>query len=111
MLFLQVLGGLALRAERHLRNLIAMDSARGGPHLRLVYIEQGRYDQAIEQIRTAVRLPGGGPARGIPALGYAYARAGRRAEAERIAAAVQRGLPDNEFGLLRRCAARRAGRE
>ena len=86
-------------AEQHLRNLIAMDSTRGGPHLRLglVLVEMGRYDEAVREIQTAIPLPGGGPATGVPALGYAYARAGRRAEAERIAAEVQRGLLEKEY--------------
>jgi tetratricopeptide (TPR) repeat protein len=51
--------------------------------LGLALVQKKRYDGAIAELQEAVKLPGSGPAQ-LGSLGYAYAVAGRRAEALEI---------------------------
>jgi TolB-like protein/DNA-binding SARP family transcriptional activator/tetratricopeptide (TPR) repeat protein len=86
-------------AERYAGALVAMDPGRVSPHLRLgmVRIGQGDYGEALAALDEVLRLGGATHLRGVPVRGYAYARAGRRAEAEGIRDVVVEGLPDNAY--------------
>jgi TolB-like protein/DNA-binding SARP family transcriptional activator/tetratricopeptide (TPR) repeat protein len=86
-------------AERYAGVLVAMDPGRVSPHLRLgmVRIGQGDYGEALTALDEVLRLGGATHLRGVPIQGYAYARAGRRAEAEGVRDVVVQGLPDNAY--------------
>jgi TolB-like protein/DNA-binding SARP family transcriptional activator/tetratricopeptide (TPR) repeat protein len=86
-------------AERYAGAVVAMDADRVSPHLRLgmVRIGQGDYGEALTALDEVLRLGGATHLRGVPVRGYAYARAGRRAEAEGIRDVVVQGLPDNAY--------------
>lgn len=86
------LAGRYEEAIDQLRTVIAMDSTVASAHARLgvSLVETGRYEEGIAALERAVRLGGGYFRSSLPMLGYAYARAGRRADAERIAARVER---------------------
>jgi DNA-binding winged helix-turn-helix (wHTH) protein/TolB-like protein/Flp pilus assembly protein TadD len=66
------------------RRVLEMNPHFGMAHLYLgsALIEQGRVDEGIAEIQTAISLGSG--QRGLVNLGYAYAVAGRRDEAERV---------------------------
>ena len=67
---------------------LAIDSTNAGTYLVRAYAygEQQLYDQAIEAARKCIAL--GWDVHGRSHLGYLYARAGRRVEAQRIAATL-----------------------
>jgi TolB-like protein/DNA-binding winged helix-turn-helix (wHTH) protein/Flp pilus assembly protein TadD len=56
--------------------------------LGLAELQRGRAEEAIGHLRQAVRLTGENPAR-LAELGYAYAAAGRRQDAERVLTQLQ----------------------
>jgi TolB-like protein/DNA-binding SARP family transcriptional activator/Flp pilus assembly protein TadD len=94
------MGWLLFLAGRHgeaidqLRAVIAMDSTRAYAHARLglSLVESGRFEEGITSLERAVDLGGGYYRSALPMLGYAYAKAGRRGDAERIRARVEREL-------------------
>ena len=55
----------------------------GHKYLALIYMQVGRYEEAISEFQTAYRLSGGTPYL-LAELGHAYALAGRRADAVRV---------------------------
>ena len=68
-----------------LRNTLEMDPSYELPHLILgqAYEEQGSFDLAIPELRKAVDLSHGTPLM-LSALAHAYARAGKRTEAQQL---------------------------
>ena len=58
------------------------------------YEQQGKYDEAIDELQQAVNYSGG-RALMLGSLGYTYAVAGRRAEAEAVLNSLQDGTRQN----------------
>jgi TolB-like protein/DNA-binding winged helix-turn-helix (wHTH) protein/Tfp pilus assembly protein PilF len=79
------------RAIAQLRNTLEMDPSYELPHLVLgqAYEEKGAFDLAIPELQKAVELSHGTPLM-VSALAHAYARGGRKAEAEKLLAELQR---------------------
>lgn len=75
------------RAIEQLRNTLEMDPSYELPHLVAgqAYEQKGQFDHAIDELRKAVDLSHGTPMM-VSALANAYARAGNRAEAEKLLA-------------------------
>lgn len=74
------------RAVAQLRKTLELDKEFGVAHLYLGYAylqQQGRLFDAIDEFQTAQRHMGDDPET-LAALGYAYAVAGRRADAQRV---------------------------
>jgi TolB-like protein/DNA-binding winged helix-turn-helix (wHTH) protein len=73
------------RAIVQLRNTLEMDPSYELPHLILgqAYEEKGSFDLAIPELRKAVDLSHGTPLM-LSALAHAYARAGKRTEAQQL---------------------------
>ena len=70
--------------------------------LGLVYEQQGKYDQAIEQFKQVTTLSPGKPL-GLAALAHAYALAGKQAEAEKGSGGVTGIIPQAfRFGRFNR---------
>jgi adenylate cyclase len=90
--FLLFLSRRYTEAVTHLRAVIAIDSASASAHARLglSLVELGRYEEGIRELEHAVELGGGYLRSSLPMLGYGYARAGRRADAARVRARVER---------------------
>ncbi|HEV2145786.1 MAG TPA: tetratricopeptide repeat protein, partial [Longimicrobiaceae bacterium] len=101
------MGWLLFLAGRHadaadeLRAVIAMDSSRASAHARLglSFVERGEYPEGIAALERAVELGGDYARSALPMLGYAYAKAGRTADAERIRARVERGMESGSINL------------
>jgi TolB-like protein/DNA-binding SARP family transcriptional activator/Flp pilus assembly protein TadD len=101
------MGWLLFLARRHgeaidqLRAVIAMDSTLASPHARLglSLVESGRYGEGIASLQRALALGGGYYRSVLPMLGYAYAKAGRREDAERIRVQVERKLESDSINL------------
>jgi adenylate cyclase len=101
------MGWLLFLARRHgeaidqLRAVIAMDSTWVSAHARLglSLVESGRYAEGIASLQRAVELGGGYYRSALPMLGYAYAKAGRREDAERIRVQVERKLESDSVNL------------
>ena len=74
------------RAAEHLRRALelAPDFSQAHSLLGLVYAQQGRHAESVAELERAFELTGGKSLRVASALGYAYAVAGRRAEARRM---------------------------
>ncbi|PYS79703.1 MAG: hypothetical protein DMF66_01875 [Acidobacteria bacterium] len=79
------------RAAEHFRKVLEMDSNFWLAHrwLAETYEGEGRYDEAIAEYQTVLRLRGGDATQTF-ALGYAYALAGRQAEARQVLAEMER---------------------
>jgi TolB-like protein/DNA-binding winged helix-turn-helix (wHTH) protein/Tfp pilus assembly protein PilF len=77
------------RAIDQLRNTLEMDPSYELPHLVVgqAYEQEGQYGLAISELRKAVDLSHGAPLM-VSALAHAYARAGNKAEAEKLLAAL-----------------------
>ena len=73
-------------AEAALRHAIELDSAMQTAHALLTYVllHEHKYDEAIAEQELSLRLTGGRPTTTLAALGYVYAVAGRRPQAEAI---------------------------
>ncbi|HTI64291.1 MAG TPA: protein kinase [Gemmatimonadaceae bacterium] len=73
-------------AEAALRHTIELDSAMQTAHALLTYVlvHEHKYDEAIAEQELSLRLTGGRPTTTLAALGYVYAVASRRAQAEAI---------------------------
>ncbi|MBW3552540.1 MAG: tetratricopeptide repeat protein [Gemmatimonadetes bacterium] len=99
------MGWLLLLAGRHeeaidqLRLVTAIDSTRASPRARLglSLVEIGQYDEGIRSLERAVELGGEYYRSSLPQLGYAYAKAGRHADAERIRGRVERALESDSI--------------
>lgn len=91
------LGRRHREAEAVSREIIALDSSRESARFRLgtALLGAGRYADAAHQLAAAARLTPNGPQRALPMLGYAYARAGRMADARRLQPVIERGLTDH----------------
>ena len=74
------------RAAGQLRRALELDPDFSQAHslLGLVYAQQGRHGESVAELERAFELTGGKSLRVASALGYAYAVAGRRAEARRM---------------------------
>ncbi|MGH9316238.1 MAG: protein kinase domain-containing protein [Thermoanaerobaculia bacterium] len=90
--------GFALHAARRddeaipwFRRVLDMDPSFLRAHwaLGLALVQKGRYEEAIAELQKAVELSGGGVILG--SLGYAYAVAGRRAQALEIVEKLKEG--------------------
>ena len=86
-------------AVREFRRALEIEPAFSWPHRGLgqALMEQGLYEEAIGEIQTATRLAGR-----ERDLAYAYAKAGKRPEAEAIARrlAEQRDPPEYDLGAV-----------
>src|ERR1700716_2811343 len=78
------------RAIVQLRNTLEMDPSYELPHLVLgqAYEEKGAFDLAISELQKALELSHGTPLM-VSALAHAYARAGKKEEAEKLLAQLQ----------------------
>lgn len=78
------------RAIAQLRNTLEMDPSYELPHLVLgqAYEEKGASDLAIPELQKAVELSHGTPLM-VSALAHAYARGGRKEEAEKLLAQLE----------------------
>jgi len=85
--------GDAKRALAELRKGAELDPNFAGIRLRFgdVYSSQGRFEQAISEYEAMRKVVPDTPY-GLGGLGYAYAAAGRQAEARRVLAELQRWL-------------------
>jgi serine/threonine-protein kinase len=74
------------QAESALRHTIELDSTQQTAHslLSFLLLYQGRTDEAVKEAEFGLRLTGTRPTMTVSALGYVYATAGRRADAEAI---------------------------
>jgi TolB-like protein/DNA-binding winged helix-turn-helix (wHTH) protein/Tfp pilus assembly protein PilF len=79
------------RAIAQLRNTLEMDPSYELPHLVLgqAYEEKRAFDLAIPELQKAVELSHGTPLM-VSALAHAYARGGRKEEAEKLLAQLER---------------------
>ncbi len=79
------------RAIAQLRNTLEMDPSYELPHLVLgqAYEQKAAFDLAIPELQKAVELSHGTPLM-VSALAHAYARAGNKAEAEKLLAQLER---------------------
>lgn len=79
------------RAAELLAKKIELDPHLPFPHqlLGAVYRRQGKFDDAIRELRTAADLSGGAPPY-LSSLGHAYGLAGRRAEADEMLRQLER---------------------
>jgi TolB-like protein/DNA-binding SARP family transcriptional activator/Tfp pilus assembly protein PilF len=99
------MGWLLFLAGRHddaieqLRVVLTIDSAHVSSHARLglSLVERGQHDEGIASLQRAVELGGDYHRSALPMLGYAYARAGRREDAEQIRLQAELGL---EAGVI-----------
>lgn len=84
-------------AEAVARRVIAVGTEQESARFRLgsVLLQQGRYKEAEHELQIAWHLTASGKNRALPLLGYAYARAGRTADALRLRPFVERGLADH----------------
>lgn len=94
-----------VRAAERLRGTLELDPnfIQARLLLGLVYVRQGRRAEAVAELRRARELAGGGDARVAAALGEAYARAGRKAEARRLLdelAGAGEGVSPSDVALL-----------
>jgi eukaryotic-like serine/threonine-protein kinase len=73
-------------AETALRHAIELDSAMQTAHALLAYVllHKHEYDEAIAEQELSLQLTGGRPTTTLAALGYVYAVAGRRPQADAI---------------------------
>jgi tetratricopeptide (TPR) repeat protein len=80
-------------ATDQLREAIAMDPSHYYPHpfLGLVDAETGRFEAAIEELETGMRIASN--PQGRAQLAYAYAKAGRWPEAEKVIGDLQADAP------------------
>lgn len=80
-------------AAEQLRFALQMDSTRQDTrsHLASALTELGRYDEAVAELQRVIAMSGGWHRSAVAALGYTYARAGRRAEAKRVRNEIERG--------------------
>lgn len=85
------------RAIDLLSKKIELDPTVPATHISLggAYRHEGRFDDAIREIRTALTLSGGGT-RYLSNLAYTYAMAGRRSEAEEVLREMERA-PDRGY--------------
>jgi len=85
------LGGQPEQAIDQLRKTIDLDPfyARAHRDLALVLARQGSFTEAIREGQRAIELSESSPIM-LEALGYAYARAGRKADAEKILSQLER---------------------
>ncbi len=74
------------RAVDVMERLLELDPNQVMGHyiLGLSLVQMGNFDQGIEELQEAVRLTPGGSAVRTAAVGYAYAAAGKRPEAEAV---------------------------
>lgn len=79
-------------AVKQLQFTLQMDSTRQGTRRLLAnaLTGLGRYDEAAVELQRLIAASGGWHRAAVPELGYTYARAGRRAEAEQVRAAIER---------------------
>jgi TolB-like protein/DNA-binding SARP family transcriptional activator/Tfp pilus assembly protein PilF len=79
-------------AVAQLRFALQMDSTRQDTrmHLASALTELRQYDDAITELQRVIATSDGWHRSAVAALGYTHARAGRRAEAERVRAEVER---------------------
>jgi TolB-like protein/DNA-binding SARP family transcriptional activator/Flp pilus assembly protein TadD len=86
-------------AIEQLRVVLTMDSVHVSSHARLglSLVELGQREEGIASLERAVGLGGDYHRSALPMLGYAYARAGRRVDAEQIRARAELGL---EAGVI-----------
>ena len=77
-------------SARHYQRAIELDPKDFGAYTRLadVYEQTGRYNNAVDLLENAIRLRGVSPAKQYPALGRAYALAGRRDDARDVLANI-----------------------
>jgi TolB-like protein/DNA-binding SARP family transcriptional activator/tetratricopeptide (TPR) repeat protein len=101
------MGWLLFLAKRHgeaidqLRAVLAMDSTLVSAHARLglSLVESGRYAEGVASLERAVGLGGGYYRSALPMLGYAYVKAGRHEDAERVRGVVEREMERDSVNL------------
>jgi serine/threonine-protein kinase len=78
-------------AEAALRHTIELDSSSQTAHslLGMLLLYEGKFPQAVAEQELALRLTGARPTSTLTALGYVYAKAGKRSEAEKILREVE----------------------
>ena len=74
------------KAAAHFKKVLEMDSTFW---LAQTYEGEGKYDEAIAEYQTVLRMRGGDVTRAVE-LGYAFAIAGRQAEARQMLAELER---------------------
>jgi Flp pilus assembly protein TadD len=74
------------QAESALRHTIELDSTQQTAHslLSFLLLYQGRTNEAVKEAEIGLRLTGTRPSMTLSGLGYVYATAGRRADADAI---------------------------
>ena len=96
--FAYICAGQLDEAVEQLQKVIELDAEFTYAHLTLGYAYLGKsmYEEAVTETETAAELSDDAALQMLPHLGYAYARAGRTAEAQ----AILRELEATEHGFL-----------
>jgi TolB-like protein/DNA-binding winged helix-turn-helix (wHTH) protein/Tfp pilus assembly protein PilF len=91
--YLLYLAGRYDQSAAEFRKVLELDPSRGVPHIYLgaVAIQKGDLTGAIRELETADKLEDGGNFRAIAYLGYAYALAGRRTDAQNLLDRLKEG--------------------
>ena len=94
--WLLTLSGRYEEAAAEMRTLVAMDSTLDVAHARLglSLVLSGRHAEGVRALEVAVSKEGSFHRSALPLLGYAYARAGQRDDAEAVLQRVEAGLTD-----------------
>jgi eukaryotic-like serine/threonine-protein kinase len=87
------------QAYKYLCNALEIDEnfTYGRFFLGLTYAQQGKFDDAIAEVKRAIELTGGRGALTLAALGYVSAIAGKRHEAEKVLAQLQTNPPNRDL--------------
>jgi TolB-like protein/DNA-binding winged helix-turn-helix (wHTH) protein/Tfp pilus assembly protein PilF len=82
--YLLYLAGRYDQSAAEFRQILELDPSRDLPHIYLgaIAVQKGDLTEAIRELETAVNLGDGGNPRAVAYLGYAYALAGRRTDAQ-----------------------------